>query len=29
MEVAGLMNYFLCIVIRGICDYSDTPKNKQ
>ena len=27
MEAAGLMNNFPCIVIRGICDYSDTHKN--
>jgi nucleoside phosphorylase len=29
MEAAGLMLDFPCIVIRGICDYSDTHKNKQ
>ncbi|KAG7415831.1 Vegetative incompatibility protein HET-E-1 [Fusarium oxysporum f. sp. rapae] len=29
MEAAGLMNYFLCLVIRGICDYSDSHKNKE
>lgn len=29
MEAAGLMNHFPCIVIRGICDYSDSHKNKQ
>ena len=29
MEVVGLMNYFLCLVIRGICDYSDLYKNKE
>ncbi|KAF4820895.1 hypothetical protein CGCSCA5_v003628 [Colletotrichum siamense] len=29
MEVAGLMNRFPCLVIRGICDYSDTHKNKE
>lgn len=29
MEAAGLMNIFPCLVIRGICDYSDTHKNKQ
>ncbi|GKT41538.1 uncharacterized protein ColSpa_01719 [Colletotrichum spaethianum] len=29
MEAAGLMNNFSCIVIRGICDYSDAHKNKQ
>lgn len=28
MEAAGLMNHFPCIVVRGICDYSDTHKNK-
>ncbi|KAK5467580.1 hypothetical protein LTS15_000553 [Exophiala xenobiotica] len=27
MEAAGLMNIFPCIVIRGICDYSDSHKN--
>ena len=27
MEVAGLMDNFPCLVIRGICDYSDTYKN--
>ncbi|OJJ40823.1 hypothetical protein ASPWEDRAFT_235243 [Aspergillus wentii DTO 134E9] len=29
MEAAGLMNSFPCIVIRGICDYSDGHKNKR
>jgi nucleoside phosphorylase len=29
MEAAGLMNDFHCLVIRGICDYSDTHKNDQ
>ncbi|KAH7122203.1 hypothetical protein B0J13DRAFT_512355, partial [Dactylonectria estremocensis] len=29
MESAGLMNHFPCIVIRGICDYSDSHKNKE
>lgn len=28
MEAAGLMNHFPCLVIRGICDYSDTHKDK-
>lgn len=28
-EAAGLMLDFPCIVIRGICDYSDSHKNKQ
>ena len=29
MEAAGLMNDFQCLVIRGICDYSDSHKNKR
>lgn len=29
MEAAGLMMDFPCIVIRGICDYADSHKNKQ
>ncbi|OLN96219.1 Ankyrin-3-like protein 3 [Colletotrichum chlorophyti] len=29
MEAAGLMDNFACIVIRGICDYADSHKNKQ
>ncbi|KAL7931924.1 ankyrin repeat-containing domain protein [Trichoderma chlorosporum] len=29
MEAAGLMNHFPCLVIRGICDYSDSHKNKD
>jgi nucleoside phosphorylase len=29
MEAAGLMDNFPCLVIRGICDYSDTHKNKN
>ena len=28
MEAAGLMNNFPCVVIRGICDYADSHKNK-
>lgn len=28
MEAAGLMNDFPCLVVRGICDYSDTHKHK-
>ena len=28
MEAAGLMDNFPCLVIRGICDYADTHKNK-
>ena len=27
MEAAGLSNDFPCVIIRGICDYSDTHKN--
>jgi nucleoside phosphorylase len=27
MEAAGLMDNFPCLVIRGICDYSDSHKN--
>lgn len=29
MEAAGLINNFPCIVIRGICDYADSHKNKE
>ncbi len=29
MEAAGLMDGFPCIVIRGICDYADSHKNKE
>ena len=29
MEAAGLMNDFPCLVIRGICDYSDSHKSKE
>ena len=29
MEAAGLMDHFPCVVIRGICDYSDTHKNNM
>jgi nucleoside phosphorylase len=29
MEAAGLMNSFSCLVIRGICDYADSHKNKR
>ncbi|KAF5720996.1 heterokaryon incompatibility protein het-E-1 [Fusarium mundagurra] len=28
MEAAGVMDCFPCLVIRGICDYSDSHKNK-
>lgn len=29
MEAAGLMDGFPCLVIRGICDYADSHKNKR
>jgi nucleoside phosphorylase len=29
MEAAGLMNNFPCLIIRGICDYADSHKNKR
>jgi nucleoside phosphorylase len=29
MEAAGLIDSFPCLVIRGICDYADTHKNKE
>jgi len=29
MEAAGLMNHFPRLVIRGVCDYSDSHKNKE
>ncbi|KAL1862114.1 hypothetical protein Plec18170_000938 [Paecilomyces lecythidis] len=29
MEAAGLMNQLRCLVIRGICDYADSHKNKR
>jgi nucleoside phosphorylase len=29
MEGGGLMNNFPCLVIRGICDYSDSHKNNE
>ena len=28
-EAAGLMNSFPCLIIRGICDYADSHKNKR
>ncbi|KAG5760762.1 hypothetical protein H9Q72_011132 [Fusarium xylarioides] len=28
MEAAGVMDCFPCLVIRGVCDYSDSHKNK-
>lgn len=29
MEAAGLMNHFPCLVVRGICDYSDSHKSDE
>ncbi|RHZ51206.1 hypothetical protein CDV55_102182 [Aspergillus turcosus] len=29
MEAAGIMNHLPCLVIRGICDYCDSHKNKE
>jgi nucleoside phosphorylase len=29
MEAAGLINNFPCLVVRGICDYADSHKNKR
>ena len=29
MEASGLMNDYPCLVIRGICDYADSHKNKH
>jgi len=29
MEAAGLMNHFPCLIIRGICDYADSHKDKE
>ena len=29
MEAAGLMDNLPCLVIRGICDYSDSHKSKE
>jgi nucleoside phosphorylase len=29
MEAAGLMDDFPCLVIRGICDYADSHKNRR
>lgn len=29
MEAAGLMDNFPCLVIRGVCDYADSHKNKK
>lgn len=29
MEAAGLINNYPCLVVRGICDYADSHKNKE
>jgi nucleoside phosphorylase len=29
MESAGLIKFFPCLVIRGVCDYADSHKNKR
>ncbi|KAF1347490.1 hypothetical protein BDV97DRAFT_269757, partial [Delphinella strobiligena] len=29
MEAAGLINHFPCLIIRGICDYTDSHKNNE
>jgi nucleoside phosphorylase len=29
IEAAGLIDSFPCLIIRGICDYADSHKNKQ
>lgn len=29
MEAAGLMNYFIFLIIREICDYADSHQNKE
>ncbi|OKO94546.1 hypothetical protein PENSUB_11813 [Penicillium subrubescens] len=29
MEAAGIMNHLPCIVVRGICNYCDSHKNKE
>ena len=29
IEAASLMGEFSCLVIRGICDYADSHKNKR
>jgi nucleoside phosphorylase len=29
MEAAGLMNHLPCLVVRGICDYSDSRENED
>ncbi|KAL5341866.1 hypothetical protein BJX70DRAFT_386565 [Aspergillus crustosus] len=29
MEAAGVLDHLPCVVIRGVCDYADSHKNKQ
>jgi nucleoside phosphorylase len=29
MEAAGLTDELSCVVIRGVCDYADSHKNKR
>jgi nucleoside phosphorylase len=29
MEAAGVMNRMPCLVVRGICDYCDSHKNRD
>jgi hypothetical protein len=29
MEAAGIMDIIPCLAVRGICDYSDSHKNKE
>ena len=29
MEAAGVMHEYPCVVVRGICDYADSHKNKS
>lgn len=29
MEAAGLMNHIPCLIIRGICDYCNSPKTDE
>lgn len=29
VEAAGLMNRFPCLIVRGICNYSDSHENKK
>ena len=29
MEGAGVFDHFPCLIIKGVCDYADSHKNKQ